>query len=114
MSLEAKIEMLTRAIDKLNANMVLLLTTPANQVLAPEQVNAEPTEQPKNELVKTEQAEKVSVTHSDLQALILAKVRENMDHKPTAKAILDSYNAKKVSDLSDSDLAAVYAKVQAL
>jgi hypothetical protein len=114
MSLEAKIELLTRAIDKLNANMALLLTTPANQVLTTEQVEAGPVVEVKTEAPKVEQVEQVTITHSDLQSLILSKVRDNMDHKPTAKAILKEFGAAKVSDLSDDNLQAVYDKVAAL
>ena len=114
MSLEAKIELLTRAIDKLNANMALLLTTPANQVLTTEQVEAAPVVEVKTEAPKVEKAEQVTITHSDLQSLILSKVRDNMDHKPIAKAILKDFGAAKVSDLSEDKLQAVYDKVTAL
>jgi hypothetical protein len=114
MSLEAKIELLTRAIDKLNANMALLLTTPANQVLTSEQVEATPVVELQTEAPKVEQDEQPTITHNDLQSLILSKVRDNMDHKPTAKAILKEFGAAKVSDLSDDKLQAVYDKVAAL
>jgi hypothetical protein len=114
MSLEAKIELLTRAIDKLNANMALLLTTPANQVLTTEQVEAAPVVEVKTEAPKVEKVEQVTITHNDLQSLILSKVRDNMDHKPTAKAILKEFGAAKVSDLSEDKLQAVYDKVSAL
>jgi hypothetical protein len=114
MSLEAKIELLTRAIDKLNANMALILTTPASQVLTAEQVEAAPVVKLQTETPKVEQAEQPTITHNDLQTLILSKVRENMEHKPTVKAILKDFKAAKVSDLPDDKLQAVYDKVVAL
>jgi len=120
MSLENKIELLTAAIDRLNANLALVLTTPANQTLTTEQVVAAPVEVLKaveqvNEAVNEVVSSQVqAVTHNDLQSLILAKVRVNMEHKAAVKALLSEFGAAKVTDLKESDLAAVAAKVNAL
>ena len=42
--------------------------------------------------------------HDDLRALILTANRATPDNKPKMKAILESFNAKKVTDVKESDI----------
>lgn len=110
MSLELEIQRLTAAIEKLNSNIELVLTTPANQTveLPKKQDFSEPVQ------VETEQPKAATVTHDDVQSAILAKVRASMDNKPKVKAILSEFKAAKVSDIDAAQLAAVLSKVEAL
>lgn len=117
MSLENKIELLTAAIDRLNANLALVLTTPVNQTLTVADVASASVEVLKvaDQVVSTADVNAAPLlTHNELQSVILSKVRANMDHKSTVKAILSGFGAAKVTDLKDSDLEAVLEKVNAL
>ena len=111
MSLESKIEQLTAAIEKLNANMVLLLTTPANQTVDLPQAAA-PVVQ---EAVKVvEQVAKVTVSADDAQAMCLQLSRKDPANKSKIKAILSEYKAAKVADLSPENLQAFVQKLEQL
>lgn len=109
MSLENKIELLTAAIEKLNANLEFALRTPVasapvqqtEAVIAPE--------------VKADVAvEKSSATHEELQTLMLSKVRADMSNKSKIKDILAKYKAAKASDLAEKDIQSVFDAVEAL
>lgn len=115
MSLESQIEKLTAAIEKLNTNMQLLLSTPADQLVKFD----EPVTQ--CEMVKDEPAivapvekpEPTTVNASDVTAMCLSLSRKSADNKNAIRALLDDFGAKKVSDLGDN-LAAFAAKLEQL
>ena len=121
MSLESKIEMLTAAIDRLNANMTLLLTTPADQVLKVEQTAATPaanTEQPPAPATTAEsnQVEHVaasSFTQDDLRRLCMTKVKEDRAFKDTLKDFLSrAYGVTKTSDVPDDKVQEAYTRIE--
>lgn len=112
MSLELEIQRLTAAIEKLNSNIALVLTTPATQVVNAQTETPEPVQETAR--VETEQLKAATVTHDDVQSAILAKVRASMDNKPKVKAILSEFKAAKVSDIDAAQLTAVLSKVEAL
>ena len=107
MSLESKIELLTAAIEKLNANLEFALRTP---------VASAPVQQPEVAVVPEVKAEvvKSSLTHEEVQTLMLSKVREDMANKAKVKDILAKYKAAKVTDLSEQNLQPVFDAVGAL
>ena len=107
MSLESKIELLTAAIEKLNANIEFALRTPVASAPA-QQVAAEVAPEVKAEVVKS------SATHEEIQTLMLSKVRQDMANKTKVKDILAQYKAAKVTDLSEKDLQTVFDAVSAL
>lgn len=113
MSLENEIQRLTAAIEKLNSNIELVLTTPANQT-----VELPKKSDPAVTVVEVAKPEAPAATpelkHDDVQSAILAKVRANMENKTKVKAILTEFKAAKVTDLDLSVLADVMAKVDAL
>ena len=110
MSLESKIEQLTAAIEKLNANITLVLNTPVGEVITPVVIEDEKTAPNKPDAM----VETKAVTHEDVQAAIMAKVRLDMQNKTAVKAILAEFKAAKVSDLGADALAVVMLKVGAL
>ena len=91
MSLENKIEILTKSIDALNANMFKLLNGPCadDPVLAGEILD--------REMPKAKMA--LVLTHKDVQDLLLTIVRKDTSLKPKVKALLSSMSASKVSDI---------------
>lgn len=91
MSLENEIAKLTAAIEKLNANMETLLTTPAPTV-QPEPVRAE---------LVTGTAQQPETSFKDVQDKCLALTRKDIANKATIRSLLDSFGASKVSDLGD-------------
>jgi hypothetical protein len=107
MSLESKIELLTAAIEKLNANIEFALRTPVASAPA-QQVAPEVKAEVKAEVVKS------SATHEEIQTLMLSKVRQDMANKTKVKDILAQYKAAKVTDLSEKDLQTVFDAVSAL
>ena len=50
--------------------------------------------------------------HDDLRALILTANRATPDNKPKMKAILEKYNAKKVTDVKESDIEAACIEIE--
>jgi hypothetical protein len=50
--------------------------------------------------------------HDDLRALILTANRATPDNKPKMKAILESFNAKKVTDVKESDIESACVAVE--
>ena len=119
MSLESKIEMLTAAIDRLNANMTLLLTTPADQVLKVEQT-ATNTEQPpapattaESNQVEPKPVAAESFTQDDLRRLCMAKVKEDRAFKDTLKDFLSrAYGVTKTSDVPDDKVQEAYTRIE--
>ena len=113
MSLESKIEMLTAAIDRLNANMLLVLNTPVEQP-------AQRTEQPTPST--TEQATAVetspvattgSFTQDDLRRLCMAKVKEDRAFKETLKDFLSrKYGVTKTSDVPDDRVQEAFTLIE--
>jgi len=106
MSLETEISRLTAAIEKLNANIELVLTTPVTATVQPKK--DEPVTQceiAKGEQITPEPAvtpEVKAVTFKDVQDQCLALSRKSADNKNAIRALLDDFGAKKVSDLGDN------------
>lgn len=96
MSLENQIERLTAAIEKLNANIELVLSTPVNQPVAV--VQAAPVI---DQAVKAidEAINKAAVSVDEAQALCLSLSRKDPSNKNKIKALLAEYKAMKVADL---------------
>lgn len=101
MSLENEISRLTAAIEKLNANIELVLSTPVAQPVQP----VEPEQQP--------ETTKLEINANDVTALCLSLSRKDPKNKDAIRALLDEFGAKKVSDLGDN-LAAFAAKLEQL
>ena len=89
MSLENKIEMLTKSIDALNANIALLVSVPL-------------VDDPKRaaEILDREMPKAEQLTHKAVQDQLLIIVRKNTSLKPKIKALLSSMSASKVSDIA--------------
>jgi len=51
-------------------------------------------------------------THDDLKALCMSKSREDTANKAKLKALLSSYGASKASDVQNSKLAEIIAKIE--
>lgn len=101
--LETKIDKLTAAIEKLNANIERALNTPVAPTVAPEQPSA-PTVAPEQPIAP----EAVTLTFKDVQDKCLAATRVDLANKAKIRALLDEFGASKVSDLGErlSDFAA--------
>ena len=113
MSLELKIEELTKQVAKLTEVMTFLVSNPATAIYTPEQ--------------KTEQAVPVETTKAgpvatpakvvnadDVTGLCLSLSRRDPANKLKIKELLTSYKASKVSDLSETNLAEFAAKLEQL
>lgn len=110
MSLETKIEMLTKSIDALNANLVKFMNVPCanDPVLAAEILDREmPNPAHIIEDIELEGAKqrvsdsfKSKLTHESIQASLMVIVRKNPKMKPKIKALLSDLSASKVSDLA--------------
>ena len=89
MSLENKIEMLTKSIDALNANITLLVSVPI-------------VDDPKlaAEILDREMPKAGQLTHKEVQDQLLIIVRKNTSLKPKIKALLAGLSASKVSDIA--------------
>lgn len=109
MSLELKIEELTKHVAKLTEVMVFLVSNPATAIYTPEQKTEQPApvETVKPDPVKT-------VNADDVTALCLSLSRKDPSNKLKIKELLTSYKASKVSDLSETNLAEFAAKLEQL
>jgi hypothetical protein len=124
MSLESKIDLLikavneqTTAINAFNGNIEKWLTTPTVEVTEekaqPEQ-QQEVTSEPVQDELKGDEPY-ATLTHKDVQDAVLAFVRQDVKvNKPLVKALLDEFEAKKVSDVSESKLEEFNTKLGAL
>lgn len=115
MSLEAKIEKLTSAIESLietlydvEASVAIPPSAPSRgeleQALEPEQkqeVEPEPTVEPE-------------ISHEDVQQLCLKVVRKDRNKKPDLKRILGEYGATLVADVPTDKLSELKAKLEAV
>lgn len=109
MSLELKIEELTKQVAKLTEVMTFLVSNPATAIYTPEQKTEQsaPVETVKPEPVKT-------VNADDVTALCLSLSRKDPANKLKIKELLTSYKASKVSDLNETNLAEFAAKLEQL
>ena len=109
MSLELKIEELTKQVVKLTEIMAYLASNPAPQAeqLAP----TAPVESVKAESVA---APTKVVSPDDVTALCLSLSRKDPANKVKIKELLSSYKALKVSDLTEANLAEFAAKLEQL
>ena len=109
MSLELKIEELTKQVAKLTEVMTFLVSNPATAIYAPEQKIEQPApvEAAKPEPVK-------NVNADDVTGLCLSLSRRDPANKLKIKELLASYKASKVSDLSETNLAEFAAKLEQL
>jgi hypothetical protein len=96
MSLESKIEELTRVMSELNTTMKAL---------------QHPVEQP---VVEQPVVEQPKPTAEDLKQLCLSLVRKNPALKSKIKAILDSVGASKAPDVKADDMPSVIKQIKAL
>ena len=120
MSLETKIELLTAAIDKLNANMGMLVGLPlvSDPKLAAQILEREmPTVKPKPEPVEPEPTPETSepaLSYKDVQDFVLSLTRADMKVKGKIRALLSEYSASKISDIELDKLAEFKARLAAL
>lgn len=109
MSLESKIEELTRVMSELNETMKALRE--------PQQPTIE-SEQPKAETVQVEieqpKAETQTPTAEDLKQLCLTLVRKNPMLKAKIKSALDQFGAAKATDVKPEDMPKVIEQIKAL
>lgn len=114
MSLEVKIEALTKAVELLTAALSAQAAiaqqpvTPAVVVTAPEKKASA-----KVSDVKVSDAE-LFKSHDELQTMLLMKVRDNLDNRPKIADILATHSAKKIGDLSTEQVQAVFPQIEAL
>lgn len=120
MSLEVKIEALTKAVELLTAALSAQAAiaqqpvTPAVVVTEPVKVTApEKKARPKVSDVKVSDAE-LFKSHDELQTMLLMKVRDNLDNRPKIADILATHSAKKIGDLSTEQVQAVFPQIEAL
>lgn len=115
MSLENEIKKLTAAIAELTAE----LKNPSTEV-APT-VNPTIVVEEKEVVVVSDKVEEkvveavsaaLALTHDDLKEALLKAARR--DRKQEVKALLETYNAKKVSDVKEKDIAEIIEKAEAL
>ena len=113
MSLELKIEELTKQVAELTKVMTFLVSNPATAIYNPEQKSVET---PVSEPVKTEQVKEAAkaVNADDVTGLCLSLSRKDPANKLKIKELLTSYKASKVSDLNESNLAEFAAKLEQL
>lgn len=110
MSLELKIEELTKQVVKLTEIMAYLASNPA-----PQAEQTAPIESVKAEKPELEQVAAVkSVSPDEVTALCLSLSRKDPANKVKIKELLTSYNASKVSDLTEANLADFAAKLEQL
>ncbi len=118
MSLEIEIQKLTAEIQKLNKNLILMLTTPADQLLKiePEQTPtpvAAPTEFVAAAPVAAADPAPASFTQDDLRRLCMAKVKEDRTFKDTLKDFLSRvYGVTKTSDVPDDKVQEAYLRIE--
>lgn len=119
MSLEVKIEALTKAVELLTAALAAQ-TTIAQQPVAPA-VATEPAKATAPEKKTSAKAPDVKVSdadllksHDELQTMLLMKVRDNLDNRPKIADILAAHSAKKIGDLSSEQVQAVFPQIEAL
>jgi hypothetical protein len=112
MSLENQIEMLTAAIEKLNRNIEIVLSTPVPA--APAAVTSEPVVVASAPAVASAPVVASSFTQDDLRRLCMAKVKEDRSFKDTLKEFLSkAYGVVKTSDVPDDKVAEVYSRIEA-
>ena len=121
--LEVKIEELTKAVERL---AVAILERDINEIaksLIAQNVDVKalvetPTQAAEAKAEKVEQVtpepEQAQVSYTDVQDLVLTKVREVSGAKAKIKEILASYKAVKVTDLDASVLVEFVEKVKAI
>jgi len=113
MSLEAKIEKLTAAVESLTER----LHSMEAMVAIPPSAPAEPSAPSRDDLeaaAKEGQAKsEPQVTHEQVQQLCLKIVREDRSKKPKLKEILGQYGASLVQDVPQEKLAELKAKLEA-
>ena len=110
MSLENKIELLTVAIERLTAMLEKQPSPKAETPIA--KVKGEtPAE---HKIVIKEAPKTETITVDDLKSICTEIVRNNRDDKPKITALLDSFNAKTLSDLKPTDYADVKTCLEAL
>ena len=126
MSLENKIEELTKAILTLNANLEKL-SIPTQIEIPTEKPVEKKTKEPKqpvekiekiarkaiqkeSEPVKEEKSE--TITHDELKKLFISLVRVDSSKKTKLKELLAEYDAMKVSDVATHDLEEVKKRAE--
>ena len=103
MSLETKIEELTKAITHLSAVMESLRINSEPMIGAPT-----PVPEPKEEVLQQVQ------THDDLKKLCLSTVRKLPNLKDAVKGLLESYGAAKANEVPSDKIGECMDKIAAL
>lgn len=116
--LETKIDQLTKAVEQLTRAILERDINELAKNLIAQGATVEELAQPEPTQTKVEPQpepeQQSALTHSDLQDLILSKVRTKPELKNKVKELLAELGAKKVSDLNDTNLAVMFDKVNAL
>ena len=99
--LEQKIEDLTRAVEALTAAIAAMSLAPAAEASAPKPIAVEEQQAPAHEA-----AAPSAPSEQDLKDLTLAKSRDG--HKDAIRDKLNSFGAKKLSDLKSAQAAEFY------
>lgn len=116
MSLEAKIEKLTNAVESLTErlhSMEALVAIPPSEPQAPNRDDLEQAAKEESAKAKPEQKSEPAVTHEQVQQLCLKIVRDDRSKKPTLKQILGEYGASLVQDVPEEKLPELKAKLEA-
>ena len=95
--LETKIQNLTDAILELTKVMTIASAEMKADatIIVEESIKA----------IEVVQVEVVEQTHDDIRAAILSANRADADNKKTIKALMETYGAKKVTDIKEADIA---------
>lgn len=114
MSLESKIDALTKAIETLTAALTAQAVVSA-PTPAPEPKAETPAPAPKQAAPEPKAETPTTIkSHDELQTMLLMKVRDNLDNRPKIAEILNSYNAKKIGDLTGEQVQTAYTLIEAL
>lgn len=108
MSLETKIDELTKAV-----NMLTKVIAEQDIVhMQAEQASA-PAEKAKPEAAEPVTEQPTARTQDDLKKLCMARVKENREFKDTLKSFLkDAYGVSKTSEVPDDKVTEVYTRIE--
>lgn len=112
MSLEAKIELLTKAVEALTAQLnIKQIQQPTDNDAKLGVANVEKHFEPVTETTEIKPEVKTGMTREDLQSACLGLVRENPENKAKIKAILAEFGAKIIADIPNDDLSKLEANL---
>ena len=109
MSLESKIDQLTKAVEALTAQMLAMQASAPTVTKTP--APTEPTPEPAPEPAAAPQAK--AVTKEDVQAFVIEKVRANAENKSIVKGLLAALGERAISSIGEqSKLEALFDKLK--